>query len=111
MLGLSIAQLIGTHLKAELWLRQSLAIASAIGVMAKCGVMHPPAGAAAVVFSSGKFSWIQVGMMLAGNVLAMLSSTFINNWNDKRQFPTFWGFRPINDFILSVIAENKEKTT
>ena len=108
-LGLSIAHLIGTYLEVELWLRQSLATALAIGVMVKCGVIHPPAGAAAVVFSSGKMSWIQVGMMLFGNVLAILSSTLINNWSDKRQFPTFWGFRPINDFVASLMAKkNKE---
>ncbi|KAL3926200.1 MAG: hypothetical protein SGBAC_013568 [Bacillariaceae sp.] len=109
MLGLTIAHLIGTYLDVELWLRQSLAIASAVGIMVKCGVIHPPAGAAAVVFSSGKLSWTQMGMMLAGNVLAILSSTLINNWNDKRQFPTFWGFRPINDYVSYLFAYEKEK--
>mmetsp|Transcript_11288 Transcript_11288/g.27175 ORF Transcript_11288/g.27175 Transcript_11288/m.27175 type:complete len:80 (+) Transcript_11288:660-899(+) len=79
--------------------------------MVKCGVIHPPAGAAAVIFSTGNFTWIQMGMMLVGNVLAILSSTLINNWSDKRQYPTFWGFRPINDFVSSVFAGKKEKET
>jgi hypothetical protein len=48
-------------------------------------------------------------MMLVGNVLAILSSTLINNWNDQRQFPTFWGFRPINDYISAVFAKEEEK--
>ncbi|CAJ1961153.1 unnamed protein product [Cylindrotheca closterium] len=108
VLGLTIAHLIGSYLDVELWLRQSLAIACAVGIMVKCSAIHPPAGAAAVVFSSGTFTWIQVGMMLVGNVLAILSSTLINNWNDQRQFPTFWGFRPINDYFSALFSAKKE---
>ena len=100
--SLVIGHLIGTYLEVDLWLRQALATALAIGFMVKVGFIHPPAAAACVVFSSGKMSWIQVGMMLFGNLLAVLSSTLINNWDQRRQYPTFWGFRPINDYISSV---------
>lgn len=94
-LALTIARLIGQIDDMELWLRQTLATSLAIGVMVKFGVTHPPAGAAALVFSSGKQSWRQVGLMILGNVIAVLSATLVNNWNDKRQYPTFWGFRLI----------------
>ncbi|CAJ1958792.1 unnamed protein product [Cylindrotheca closterium] len=98
-LALIIACLIGQLDELELWLRQSLATALAIGVMVKFGVTHPPAGAAALVFSSGRQSWRQAGLMILGNVIAVLSATLINNWNAKRQYPTFWGFRPITSLF------------
>ncbi|KAL3943625.1 MAG: hypothetical protein SGBAC_002293 [Bacillariaceae sp.] len=104
-LALTIAWLIGQIDDMELWLRQTLATSLAIGVMVKFGVTHPPAGAAALVFSSGKQSWRQVGLMILGNVIAVLSATLINNWNDKRQYPTFWGFR----LFASLFGRNKMK--
>lgn len=103
--ALCIAQLIGQLSDLELWLRQSLATSLAIGVMVKFGLTHPPAGAAALVFSSGTKSWRQVGLMILGNVIAILSATLINNWNEKRQYPTFWGFRP----LVNLYAAKKKK--
>lgn len=99
-LALCIAYGIGKADSLELWLRQSLATSLAIGVMVKFGVTHPPAGAAALVFSSGNFSWKQVGLMLMANVIAIFCSTLINNWSVRRQYPTFWGFREINDMMF-----------
>ena len=31
--------------------------------------------------------------MLAGNLLAILCATVINDLNNRRQYPTSWGFR------------------
>ena len=72
--------------------RKALATALAIMCMARLGVTHPPAGAAALLFAGGQYSWGHMGIMLAGNILAILSATVINDMNVKRQYPTFWGF-------------------
>lgn len=77
--------------------------------MVKFGVTHPPAGAAALVFSSGEQSWIQVGIMLMGNVVAIVCATAINNWNKKRQYPTFWGLRPIIQPIIKMMNRGNKK--
>ena len=74
-----------------MYIRQSLATAIAIAVMAKLGVTHPPAGASALLFSSGDWSWDNMGLMLIGNAMAIFVATICNNLNDKRQYPTFWG--------------------
>ena len=42
--ALVIAQLIGTRTEMDIWLKQSIATSLAIAVMAKLGVIHPPAG-------------------------------------------------------------------
>ena len=72
--------------------RRSLGTALCISVMARLGVTHPPAGAAALIFSGGEYTWVHMGIMLAGNVLAILSAVGINNFDVKRQYPTSWGF-------------------
>ena len=46
--ALVIAQLIGTRTDMDIWLKQSVATSLAIAVMAKLGVIHPPAGTHAV---------------------------------------------------------------
>ena len=103
-LSLVIAQGIGNAKNLDLWLRQSLATSLAIGVMAKLGVTHPPAGAAALLFSSGIFSWQQVAIMLMANMVAILCATLVNNLSEQRQYPTFWGLRFVSE-LLSVSEE------
>jgi hypothetical protein len=51
-----------------------------------------PAGAAALIFTEGGYNWGHLGIMLAGNVIAIFFATVINDMNIKRQYPTFWGF-------------------
>lgn len=106
--SLIIAQGIGQSTSLDPWLKQSLATSLAIAVMVKSGTTHPPAGAAALLFSTGKLSWTQVGMMLVGNVVAIVCATVFNNLSDKRQYPTFWGFRELNDIMLNY-SSKKEK--
>ena len=62
----------------------------------------PPAGAAALLFSSGERSWQQIGMMLVGNVVAIACAALVNNSYEKRQYPTFWGLKPILDHFPSL---------
>jgi len=109
ILSLCVAQVIGQAKHLELWLRQSIATSLAIAFMVKLGVTHPPAGAAALFFSSGNSSWTQVALMLMGNVIAIICATLINNWSDKRQYPTFWGMQPIYELVFSDIEETDKK--
>jgi CBS-domain-containing membrane protein len=77
-MGLCIAQGIGQISALQVWLKQALATALALRVTVKSGVIHPPAAAAAIVFSSGNTSWPpQVGIMLVGNVIAIFCATSI----------------------------------
>ena len=105
ILSLVIAQGIGQAKHIDLWFKQTIATSLAIGLMAKVGVTHPPAGAAALFFSGGTSSWAQLILMLMGNVIAIECATLINNWSDKRQYPTFWGLRPIHDILF----DNREQ--
>ena len=77
------------------WMKQSLGTALAIATMTRLGITHPPAGAAALIFTGDEeLGWGNLLFMLVGTVLAILSATFVNNWSDKRQYPSFWiGFR------------------
>ena len=87
-LGVSYADFI------PLWARQSVATSLSIAGMVKLGIIHPPAGAAAMLFSTGKFGWMNMAFMLFANVLAIAAATLINNMSNKRQYPNYWGFRP-----------------
>ena len=73
-------------------IKQALGTALAISIMARLGNTHPPAGAACLIFSAGGYSWVHMGIMLAGNIIAIFSATVINDMNIKRQYPTYWGF-------------------
>jgi len=73
------------------WLRIALAPAVAISVTAKLGIIHPPAGAAAVVLASGNFDWIDYLLILLLNVILLVPAIAINNISQKRQYPTYWG--------------------
>jgi CBS-domain-containing membrane protein len=83
----------------SIWMRQALATSLAVAAMAKMGVTHPPAGAAALLFASGSYGWGNMLFVLVGNVIAIGAATFINNFSDYRQYPTFWSFRYTIDFI------------
>ncbi|GKY96392.1 hypothetical protein MPSEU_000598800 [Mayamaea pseudoterrestris] len=74
-----------------IWLRQGLATALSVAVMAKLGVTHPPAAASAAIFASGLVNWPSMGFLLVANVIAVLLSTSLNNLSTKRQYPTYWG--------------------
>jgi CBS-domain-containing membrane protein len=85
----------------SIWMRQALATSLAVAAMAKLGVMHPPAGAAALVFASGSFGWGNMLFVLVGNVIAIGAATFINNFSEYRQYPIFWGLHCSTQSISS----------
>jgi hypothetical protein len=77
----------------SIWMKQALATSLAVAAMAKMGVIHPPAGAEALLFSSGDFGWGNMLFVLVANVIAIGAATVINNFSDYRQYPTFWSFQ------------------
>ncbi len=107
-LGISVS-IAYTHGWLPLYARQGLATAIAVAAMVKLGITHPPAGASALLFSSGDYGWMNVGFMLVGNIMAVIASTIINNMSDKRQYPIYWGLGPILDLLQKPKATTREK--
>ena len=90
----------------ETWMKQSLAAASTVLVITRLGIIHPPAGASAVIFSgSSSLGWSQMGSFLLAYVVIICCSTIINNLNAKRQYPTYWGV----GFILDYFKKDEDK--
>lgn len=70
-------------------IRISLSTATAITAKVLLGIAHPPAGATALIVSSGEFSWKILQSIILSNLIAIVLSTLINNLSGKRQYPTF----------------------
>jgi hypothetical protein len=77
-----------------LWLRRAVGPAVAIGVMVKCGFTHPPAGAHAVVYASGDYTFAFYALVVFSTAVSVIPATVVNNMSIKRQYPTYWGFIP-----------------
>lgn len=105
--------------------------------MVKLGITHPPAGAAALIYSSGTLGWGNMLFMLLGNLVgtpyisiwihehgfsawacelttfscmqvAIGLAALINNWSDARQYPTYWGVFPFIDRYVETIKQSKK---
>ena len=98
-----------TYSELEPYLRQSIALGLTVFVTAKLGVIHPPSGAAAVIFASGGQDWKNMGAFLVGYIVIILCSTVFNNLNTKRQYPMYWGFQPLIDLLESKQDKVTEK--
>jgi CBS-domain-containing membrane protein len=70
-------------------LRISLSTATAITAKVLLGITHPPAGATALIISSGEFSSKILVSVVLSNLIAIVFSTLINNLSQKRQYPTY----------------------
>ena len=91
LLSVTIALLI-RYIPIQEEVRVSMSVALAVGAMVKTGLTHPPAGASAAIFASSEYwEWSHMGILLAGNLLTVLLASFVNNWSDQRQYPTYWG--------------------
>ena len=78
-----------------LWIAKALAPATAIAAMAKLGLTHPPAGAAAFIYIAAPPAVSQGWLfllcpLLAGNVICCVMATAINNLSEKRQYPLYY---------------------
>ena len=78
------------------WLAQAFAPAAAIAISQRVNLLHPPAGAVALIFISGNDKIVDLGWMylvlplLAGNCLCVLVASVFNNAIPGRQYPVFW---------------------
>ena len=78
------------------WVRAALAPATAIAAMAFFGVLHPPAGAAALIFATATPAFASIKFMylvlplLVGNIVCIIMATLINNLIKKREYPLYW---------------------
>lgn len=88
-LSVSIAMFVSYLPFFPVFFRQALATAISIGVMARCGVTHPPAGASAFLFASGLFGIRHMLLLLLGNLVAIVVGAVVNNTSEKRQYPTY----------------------
>ena len=89
-----------------MWFRSALAPAIVIPGMAKLGIIHPPAGASAIVFSTWKENnWITMGIFLAGVAITIITAVGINNMSDRRQYPTSWYL--VNKAKKAIVGENE----
>jgi CBS-domain-containing membrane protein len=80
-----------------LHIRQASSLAFAIGFMVKLGLIHPPAGASALHYSTGLSRWYSFLFFMIGNVLCIIVATFINNLSPKRQYPSYWGIPGVDE--------------
>jgi len=76
------------------WVRVSLGTSVAVTVMAKLGVLHPPAGSIAVLYASGEYHWGHLALSMLANLIAIGVSILVNNLNLKRQYPQYWSWNP-----------------
>ncbi|CAB9513257.1 HPP family [Seminavis robusta] len=78
------------------WLRRAVGPAIAIGAMVKLGVTHPPAGAHAVLYASGKYNFGFYALVVLSSAISVIPATLVNNLSSKRQYPTYWTLIPWN---------------
>jgi len=76
------------------WLRRAVGPAVAIACMVKLGFTHPPAGAHAVLYASGKYNFGFYALVVLSTVISIIPATLVNNMSTKRQYPTYWAFIP-----------------
>jgi len=78
------------------WFAEAFVPAIAIAGMLKLGVLHPPAGAASLIFIAGGQKNTNLGFLyllvplLAGNMVSVVMAILVNNLCDKRHYPLFW---------------------
>eukprot|EP00928_Gymnodinium_smaydae_P031384 TRINITY_DN23045_c0_g2_i1.p1 TRINITY_DN23045_c0_g2~~TRINITY_DN23045_c0_g2_i1.p1 ORF type:complete len:530 (+),score=73.08 TRINITY_DN23045_c0_g2_i1:43-1632(+) len=118
ILGQTMAMLVSILLKMatssvmDPWWVPPLATALAIGLNAKAGVIHPPAGASAFLFAANPaLSFLSMGLVLAGYVLSIALATLLNNLNDKRQYPMYWKFFPQLQMFARITAFASRNTS
>ena len=98
-ISISIALLVklatATIADTSKWIRIPLATALSIATMTRLGITHPPAGASAALFAANeRLDGIYMGLMLFGNIIAVITATLFNNLNAKRQYPIYWRMVP-----------------
>eukprot|EP00545_Synedropsis_sp_CCMP1620_P002554 CAMPEP_0119005940 /NCGR_PEP_ID=MMETSP1176-20130426/2019_1 /TAXON_ID=265551 /ORGANISM="Synedropsis recta cf, Strain CCMP1620" /LENGTH=501 /DNA_ID=CAMNT_0006957803 /DNA_START=40 /DNA_END=1541 /DNA_ORIENTATION=+ len=113
MMGQLVALTFGVAISKsglEKWMKMSLAPAVTVLITTKFGIVHPPAGATAVIFAgSATLSWTQMGTFLLAYFIVICCSIFFNNLNDKRQYPTYWGVASLKEFIVGLLKKKDDE--
>jgi hypothetical protein len=92
------------------WLRRAVGPAISIAFMVKLGFVHPPAGAHAVLYASGSYSFVFYGLVVLSTAISVIPATLVNNMSRKRQYPTYWGVpKWIQTFFDWETGSQKEK--
>lgn len=99
MIGHGLSALVGVGARiliapASVTAAAALAVAVAVGLMAVCGVTHPPGGATALIAVVGGSGVVELGWVFVPNVLlgaAMLVSVaLLGNFVPGRRYPAYW---------------------
>jgi len=88
VVALSVCHFLHQMEGLDQWHRCALAPAIVATTTARLGIIHPPAGAASVVFSLENFRSEDMFFFLGGISIATLTAVVINNLSDKRQYPS-----------------------
>ena len=80
------------------WFHASLGTSISLFAMQKCGIIHPPAGAAALIFALSKeeivSDLLNIAVFLAADIVAICLAIFLNNLSETRQYPMYWDLNP-----------------
>ena len=103
--ALVIGFVIGSIEILPVWLRQTLSTVLAICFMVRCGITHPPAGAAALLVSGQKITYLSMSSTLIANVIAIGSSAVLNNLSTERQYPMSWNLSwpELKDCLMNTV--------
>ena len=91
--------------------RAAISTALAVSTMVRLGLIHPPAGAAALLFSLSPDRWegLHLAVLLLANVVAIVLAVIFNNLSDRRQYPTFWGFDLLDRLIHHIWRDTQDQ--
>jgi len=91
----------------NVYMRTTLAPVIVISLTAWLGLIHPPAGAAAVAFAAKDDLDIRYSLIFFVEIsITIIVSVLVNNFSDKRQYPTSWPI--LTTYILPFFGIIKE---
>ena len=86
LVGLAVLFTLGTH-----WWSMGLAVATAIMLMMKLGVMHPPAGSNPLIVLMLQPSWLfALTPTLVGSLVLVVLGVLLINLQSEKHYPRYW---------------------
>ena len=94
----------------NVYVRTTLAPVIVISTTAWLGIIHPPAGAAAVAFAARDNLELRYSLIFLVEIsITILVAVLVNNLSDKRQYPTGWPIlRRIITYLQAYMDVTKE---
>jgi CBS-domain-containing membrane protein len=96
MLSAIIGVLCWKFLNQNMWLAESMAVATAIALMHATRTLHPPGGATALIAVIGSPAIHQMGFWYVlypatvGPLILLLVAVLVNNIPESRRYPEIW---------------------